>query len=187
MANVKLNPIIQNVRGHIGDLIFRRSNGAVIIGRMPETRGIFTDAQKAVQERFRQATIYGKMVMADEHARALYQEVAKKKGKPVFSLMIGDFFKAPSVDEIDLSSYDGQVGSKIRIRASDDFDVIGVTVVISDSTGALIEQGVAEKSAVDSGAWSYTASTSIAAGTAIRVDATATDRPGNKTTKTENK
>ena len=76
------------------------------------------------RERFRQAALYGKMVMADAEAKAIYEEVAKARGKPVFSLTVADFFNAPSVDEVDLSGYTGAVGDEIVILARDDFDVV---------------------------------------------------------------
>lgn len=124
------------------------------------------------------------MAIADPLLRAVYQQTAKQKGKPIFSVMIGDFFNLPSVDEIDVSAYDGQAGSTIAIRASDDFEVTGVDVVISKLTGELIEQGVAMKSPVDAGRWVYTATTSIPPGDRLRVTVEAVDRPGHKTTRT---
>lgn len=51
---------------------------------------------------------------------------------------MADFFNAPSVDEVDLSAYTGAVGDEIIIMASDDFDVQGVDVSLSDEAGAPI-------------------------------------------------
>ena len=76
----------------------------------------------AVQQRFRQAVLFGKTVMADPETKALYAEVAGAKGKPVFSLTVADFFHAPSVGEVDLSAYTGAIGDEIIIMAGDDFD-----------------------------------------------------------------
>ncbi len=77
-----------------------RSGDEIVLSRPPDTEGReWTEAQVTHRERFRQAAIYGKMVMADPEAKAVYEEVAKAKGKPVFSLMVGDFRNAPSIDE----------------------------------------------------------------------------------------
>ena len=43
------------------------------------------------------------MVMADAETKAVYEEAARAKGRPVFSLTVADFFHAPSVDEVDVS------------------------------------------------------------------------------------
>ena len=73
----------------------------------------------------------------------------------------------------------------IRVRASDDFEVAGVTVSISGSEAQPIEHGVAVLSSMKRGRWVYTTTTSVAAGTQVRVEATATDKPGNTATKAE--
>jgi hypothetical protein len=47
------------------------------------------------------------------------------------------------VDEIDLSVCTGKAGGPIRIRASDDVEVKGVEVSITDSNGTVLERGPA--------------------------------------------
>jgi hypothetical protein len=123
--------------------------------------------------------------MADPEARAIYEEAAKAKGQPVFSLTVADFFHAPSVDEIDLSRYAGAAGDVIVIRAHDDFDVMGVSVALTQADGAPIESGEAAETPPDSGRWVYTATAAVGTGTTVRIEVTATDRPGHRTTRTE--
>ena len=186
MAHTQLNPVLINIRGKIGDLVFKRQNGGTVISKLPSFDGReSTEAQKAIQQKFRQAVIYGKMVMADPATRALYAEAAKEDHKPIFSLTVADFFNAPTVDEVDLTKYNGDVGSEIAVRASDDFDVIEVEVSITDTEGRPIEHGPAAKSVADPGRWLYKATARVAPETAIRVEVTATDRPGHKGSKTE--
>jgi hypothetical protein len=121
--------------------------------------------------------------MADTAAKTVYE--TKAKGTQVFALAVADFFNAPAVDEIDLSQYTGKAGETIHIRASDDFEVRGVSVVIHDANGAVLEQGGAV--AGGDGAWTYTATTAVPTGQSVAIEVTATDRPGNKTTKTQTK
>jgi hypothetical protein len=188
MATVKTNPIIEQVRGKVGDLVFKKYGDGVILSRMPDMEGReSTEAQQATRDRFRQAALYGKMVSADPATKAPYEAAAKAKGQPVFSLMVADFFNAPSVDEVDLSAYTGQVGDKIAIRAHDDFDVSGVGVAISDTDGHALESGAAAEMPPDSGRWLYTTTAVVPTGTTMRIEVTATDRPGHKTVKTETK
>jgi hypothetical protein len=179
MAKVKLNPILEQIRGKVGDLVFKRYGDGVVIAQKPDMSGReFSQAQLTAQDRFRQAIVFGKTVMADPEAKALYDEVADAKGKPVFSLTVADFFHAPSVDEIDLSGYSGGVGDEIIILARDDFAVQGVNVQLTDSAGTPLEDGPAEETPVDSGRWIYTASTAVQPGTTVRIAVTAEDRPG---------
>ncbi|MFZ5518651.1 MAG: hypothetical protein ACOY90_18625 [Candidatus Zhuqueibacterota bacterium] len=179
MAKVKVNPIIEKIRGKVGDLVFKRYGDEVVLSRVPDMEGReATEAQQATRERFRQAALYGKMVMADPEAKALYDDAATAKGKPVFSLTIADFFNAPSVDEVDISGYGGNAGDVIRIRAHDDFDVTEVSVAIMTSAGQAVENGMAEEKPVNSGLWIYTATQAVAPGSTVRVLVTAKDRPG---------
>jgi len=188
MAKVKLNPILEQVRGQVGDLVFRRYADEVVIGRKPDLEGREpTPAQAAQRERFRQAALYGKLVMADPAAKAIYEEAAKAKGQPVFSLTVADFFNAPSVDEVDLSGYSGQVGDSIVILASDDFDVTGVRVAVTNAAGQAIEEGAATETPPNSGRWVYAATAAVPTGTTVRLAVTASDRPGGKGTAEEEK
>lgn len=177
MANVKLNPILEQIRGQVGDLVFRRYEDRVILARKPEPSGRPpTAAQAATRERFRQAALYGRMVMADPDARAEYAAEADERRMPVFSLTIADFFRAPSVDEVDVADYRGAKGDAIRIRASDDFDVARVEVTITTADGTVVEAGEATE---ERGHWVYTATAPVRAETDVRIEVRAYDRPGN--------
>ena len=180
MAKAKLNPVLEQMRGKVGDLVFREFEGETVLSRTPDRSGVATtEAQLAAQERFRQAALYGKMVVADPTTKAIYEEAAKAKGQPVFSLMVADFFNAPSVDEIDLSGYAGQVGDVIVIRAHDDFEVTAVNVALTREDGSAIESGAATETPAKSGQWLYTATAAVPTGTAVRIVVTAKDRPGH--------
>lgn len=181
MAKVKLNPILEQLQGKVGDLVFKRYGDEVIISRKPDLSGHeFSEAQIAAQERFRQAALYGKMVMADPETKAVYEKEAEMTGKPVFSLTVADFFNAPTIDEVDLAAYGGAIGDEIIIRASDDFEVVSVQVAITDTDSNLIESGQAVETPANSGRWVYQATSEVAAGNSIRIAVRASDRPGGE-------
>ena len=179
MAKVKLNPILEQVRGQVGDLVFKRFGDEVVIGRKPDRSDIqLTNAQLEHQERFRQAVLYGRLVMADPAQKAVYEQAAKESGKPLFSLTIADFFNAPVVDEVDLSGYAGAAGNPIVIHAHDDFKVTGVSVKVNRTDGQEIESGPAVETPAKSGRWVYTATSAIPAETDVRIAVTVSDAPG---------
>jgi hypothetical protein len=184
MAKVKLNPVLEQVHGKVGDLVFKKYQDGTIMARKPEVTQPNTPAQMAVRQNFRLAALYGKTVMADATKRAAYTAKAKQTGKPVFSLTIADFFNAPVVDEIDLSTYGGKPGDIIRVRAHDDFEVAGVQVQVRDTGGTILEQGAAALSATD-GTWGYTATTTLAVNQQVVIEVDATDLPGHTGTKTQ--
>src|SRR5689334_17780246 len=70
MAKVKLNPIVEQLRGQIGELVFRQNLGKTVIGRKVDTSTHDPSAsQLEVRERFRQAALYGRMALANQAAR----------------------------------------------------------------------------------------------------------------------
>ena len=186
MAKVKLNPVLEKMRGKIGDLVFKRYHDEIIVSRTPGVEGKTpTPNQAAQREQFKLAALYGRAALADPATSALYYEKAKAKGQPVFALLISDFFHAPSVDEIDLSAYTGNGDETIKIRASDDFEVAGVAVRIIDDTGTALETGSAARNGSNGLEWVYSTKAAIPAGQHVSIEVTASDRPGHKTTRTQ--
>jgi hypothetical protein len=185
MAKVKLNPALEAIHGHVGDLVFKRFAGQEIVGKMPDRTGIVASAdQLAQQDKFRLAALYGKAVLADPETKQVYEDAAARKGIPVFALTVGDFLNAPAIDEIDLSVYTGKTGDIIGVHASDDMEVKGVTVCIRAQGGAVLEEGAGVWSPA-SASWAYTATTDLTQGQAVSIEVNATDRPGHKTTKSQ--
>jgi hypothetical protein len=185
---VKVNPIIEQMSGKLGDLVFKRYGDEVIIARAPDmSKREFTPGQIAAQERFRRAAQYGKLALAQPEARTSYEAAARESGSPLFSLMVADFFKAPVVDELNVSGYTGQTGETIVIQAHDDFEVTGVTVSIKEAGGQAVESGTATQNPPDSGRWVYTTQQAVANVSGTVVTATASDRPGNLGVKTATK
>lgn len=181
MAKVKLNPVLEQFRGQVGDLVFKHYGDEVIVGRKPDRSGIQpTEAQLEHQKRFRQAVLYGRLVMADPVKKKVYDQAAKVKGKPLFSLTVADFFNAPVVDEVDLSNYSGASGDPIVIQAHDDFKVTRLLVAVSDANGQEIENGEAMENPPASGRWVYTTTNAVPQGTIVRIAVTANDQPGGK-------
>jgi len=185
MTRVKVNPIIERMSGKLGDLVFKRYGDEVIIVRRPDmSQRTFSPGQLTAQERFRRAAQYGKLALAEPATRAVYVAAAQAKGMPVFALTVADFFKAPVVDELDVSKYTGQAGASIVVLAHDDFEVSGVTVSIKDAGGQVVESGAATQAPPKSGRWVYTTTQAVASLTGVSVTATASDRPGNMGVKT---
>ncbi len=179
MAKSTLNPVFKQINGQIGDLVFREVRGKTVISQKADVSHLErSEAQEAVQARFREGALYGKAVMADPTLKALYQAAAKAEKKPLFSMMVADYLHPPVVSTIDLNSYSGATGEAIRVSAYDDFEVIEVTVSLANG-GTVLESGAA---VVENGRWAYTTTTAVAPGTTVTVTATALDRPGNSGT-----
>ncbi len=187
MARLKLHPMFEEVRGKFGEIVYRESYGTLHMSHIPDLTGIVPSAGQLEQrERFRQAAVYGHLALADPTTRTLYKGVADERNKPVLSVTIADFLNAPSIDELDVSEYEGSLGSPIYVRASDDFSVQTVQIKISDTDGQTLESGMAIVEA-GTGRWKYTGQTNISMEGNIRIQVLVTDRPGNVTNKESTK
>jgi len=178
-----MNAVLENMSGAIGDLVFRRRAGRVIVARKPEYTNRHPSAsQLAHAERFRQAAAYAKAALADAILRPIYDAASKEKGVQPYPLAVGDYLNAPTVDAIVLDGYTGKAGEHIGIRASDDIEVVSVTVSIRTEKGAMEHGGAV----LEQGVWRYTTRSNMdLASGSVAIDVTVMDRPGNKTTKTE--
>ena len=177
MARVKLNPIIDQVRGKIGDLVFRSYGGETILSRLPDlSGGVPTARQEAQRVRFRDAAFYGRVVLEDPPARAFYEEVAARRKQPLFSVIVGDYPQPPDRRRSQRGAYTGATGDPILVSAHDDVEVVQVVVTLTDGGGAELETGPAVP---DEGRWRYEAQTDVPSGTDVTITARASDRPGN--------
>jgi len=180
MAEVKKNPFTKGLSGAVGDyMVFRRVGKQTIVSTAPVHSDEVSDKQKAVRERFQMATIYAKSVNEDPTLKEQYETKAvKSKKRSWYHVAVADFFHAPEIEEIDISEYNGAVGSTIRVRVYDVFKVQAVKVEIYSQDGTLVEQGQAtqQPNHLD---WLYTATVENAQLAGDRIVIKATDLPGN--------
>lgn len=176
MAKATLNSVVGGISGKSGGFVFRQLGGETFISQAANARpGKASRAQQAQRDRFKEATWYAKRVLADPCQLEAYQALGKQLNRRADKLVTGDFLTPPVVDRIDVSNYQGGAGGVIRILATDDIEVVSVDVTVQ-AAGLLIERGPAAKV---HGVWCYTATTSVPAGAALTITATAKDRPGN--------
>lgn len=179
---VELHPAINSMRGKSGRWVFKKVGGTSYAANTPTpSTKPPTDGQQRVRDEFTLAADYAKGVAADPQARAIYEPVAEAQGKGVYRVAMNDALNKPKVMDIDLGEYTRTTGDKIYVRATDDFEVMSVQVTIKNGQG--YETGAAVKSTDGLGRWVYTATTTIPQGASLTIEATATDRPGNKGTK----
>jgi hypothetical protein len=176
------NLILKEASGSVGKMltITKKKSGTIQLGKH---RGASTtpptDKQKEVQSKFKNAIVYGKAVMNDPDLKAMYQAAAKKD-QSAYNLAVRDAFKAPEISSINTALYTGAIGSKITVRAIDDFKVASVRVKVTSAAGVVIEQGdaVLQNNGLD---WLYTATVLndvVQGGTIV---ASALDLPANET------
>ncbi len=181
MAKAGDNIITTGLGGKLGGLIvFRNRGGRTIVATAPKNKSQhWTEAQLQHRNRFQEAVLYAKGATADPELKASYQAAAKE-GQTAYNVAVADFLNAPSINEIDVSNYNGQPGSYIQLRAVDDFEVKEVTVSIQNADGTEVESGAA---VFQEGSiwWRYTATAANESLEGDKIIIRVSDTPGNLT------
>lgn len=183
MAKVELNPSLMHISGRIGNLVYRKNGNGTMLAPLPTPSTTPpTAAQVSVREQFAAAAAYATAVLADPVLGARYAAAGDARGLRPRAMAVSDFFSPPVVKAVDLTAYHGAIGDVIAVRAIDDFEVTGVTVAIRDAANVVLEQGAA---VLAEGLWRYAATTAVAVGQTVTIEAVAKDRPGHTGTKSE--
>lgn len=95
MAKITLNQIVTDVRGKVGEFVFRRTHtGKVILSKAPDMSNVkWSEAQKTHRQRFKEAVAYAKDAMAVPEVRAVYEKMAAEQHKRPFDMAVSDYFK----------------------------------------------------------------------------------------------
>jgi hypothetical protein len=112
--------------------------------------------------------------------QAEYLQRELTTGISAYYTAIIDWFEAPKVYEIDVDRWTGKPGHTIHVKARDNVLVAGVSVVIRDPEGNVLESGQAVQTKAGSPWWKYTAQACVPMKPFPIVEATARDLAGNE-------
>ena len=95
MAKVKLPSWIIEIRGKMGDVVFRTSpNGEIIVSKSPDmSRVEWSPAQKEHRQRFKKAISYAHAAMSDPDVRAVYERQAAEQNRQPYRVAVSDYLK----------------------------------------------------------------------------------------------
>jgi hypothetical protein len=182
MGNSNNSVITGKLRGTLGkELVFRDWEGKTVVAKAPgERKGEASPSQVQIQERFLLASRYAKAVITgqDQGIRDAYNAALRPR-QNLYSRALEDFLSLPEVKKIDAGNYTGVAGTKVVVRALDDFRVTGVVVEIYAASGTLLEKGDAVQQ-INGLDWTYTATQANSPLTGSKIKAIATDVPGNQ-------
>lgn len=178
MAKVDPASLLNHTTGRIGDLVVRQRGQQTLVqlrSRQPDQQNPSAD-QGVQRDRFKQAAQYAAKMLADPLVQEHYRQLGTQRRTPPNALLISNFLTPPSVDKVDTSAYHGRAGDLVRVLATDDIEVVSVSVTIRNAAGETIESGAAQK---DHGVWSYTATLTVPGRQGLVIEAVARDRPAN--------
>ena len=141
--------------------------------------------RKASNDRFADGNRWAKGILKDPEIKKLYSKGINDNLPNAHTVAVQDYLTPPTIHYISQKQHTGAIGDKIRIKATDSFQVTSVDVTITDKNGTELEKGPAERYKRKPQMWIYTVTVANpdVAGTVIKV--TAMDRPKNKVTKEE--
>lgn len=182
MAKTK-SLLTAGLRGTVGGtLVFRRVNGETVVSASPEKSSKEPSSnQKAHRERFRLASLYARRVSTDPVLLEEYLIAARKKGYPnVRSFIIADYFKFPEIINFNLNTQ--PTGTALETLVVDYMRVKSVSVSLIAPDDSVLESGNGVLS-IDQQTWTYEVLDSAHLVAGVTFEITATDLPGNVTTK----
>jgi hypothetical protein len=140
--------------GMLGESVtVRKVRGKVVVKNRPKRRlGSPTPGSKLdeARARFLEATQYARQQISLAESKELYAKRVTHKKRSAFTVAMTDYLLAPKVHSIDTVDYHGAIGDTITVKATDDFMVTKVKVIITNATGAIIEEGEALPDAMKS-------------------------------------
>jgi len=184
MSVVKDNIVTTGLSGKLGkQIVFRQWSGATFLAKAPVMNSSLITSEMYVKNklRFKAATGYAKRVMNDPALKQFYKSRCKAR-QNAYAKAVQDFYVAPEIGEIDLSNYTGKANSFVRVFATDDFRVKDVHVQIEDEQNQEVETGFAVQEE-NSDWWKFIVSGTHILSSGGKVVVTASDLPGNETTK----
>jgi len=147
----KRNSIMQGASGAFGkELVFRQRGGKTVISRPASIKpGPPSPQQKVLRDKFREAHLFAKTVIADPALKAIYQAKAKP-GATAYNAAISEFMKqhAAAVNTaIDQYAATVNTGTHqppvIHIRAPAHPKAATIKIIMLDADGQVLETGTA--------------------------------------------
>ena len=183
MATTKNNVIVKGASGKFGrQIVFSQRAGKTIMSKPPLRTAPPTTKQKEQQAKFARAAAYAKNALLDPTLKEAYTTEAKKRQDvSPYNMAMTDYLRPPQITHVDYSAYSGDAsGEKIFIEAADAFKITTMKVKITAANNSALEEGTAT---LVKGKWEYTTTATNTTLTGSKITLTATDRPGNTTTK----
>ena len=183
MATTKNNVIVKGASGKFGrQIVFSQRAGKTIMSKPPLRTAPPTTKQKEQQTKFARAAAYAKNALLDPTLKEAYTTEAKKRQDvSPYNMAMTDYLRPPQITHVDYSAYSGDAsGEKIFIEAADAFKITTLKVKITAANSSTLEEGNAT---LVNGKWQYTTTATNTTLTGSKITLTATDRPGNTTTK----
>ena len=178
MGVITENHSMVGLRGDVGKIfVYKQRDGKTIVSKVPKKPSKSSNIQAAHRNGFKKAIKYAKKIKNNNlDLYGKYEEMAKVKHLTAYNLIVKDYLSVPEITDVNVNGYNGTVGSKITIEASDVLDLPKVMVEILKADGTSLEAG---KASLVDGDWVYTATIANSDRSGTKIHIKAYDIPGN--------
>lgn len=175
------NNVLNGVSGKLGNnIVIRQTKLGTIVANKPKRQKPPTADQVKVRDKFSDAAYYAREEVKVPESLAMYKAAVSARLKSPYAVAIADYLSPPRVRSIGSGAYRGTVGDVIKVRASDDFKVASVMVIIKSATGEELERGEATFRGGSQPDWTYATTVPNASLKDSTITAIAKDLPGNE-------
>jgi hypothetical protein len=178
MSRVNKNIITEGLAGMLAkSIVFRKHGDRTIVTIVPKKSSKPpTEKQLAKRAKFKEAVAYAQAQLKDEASKAIYQTKATTVRTP-YHIALADYMNTPVVHKINIGKWKAKKGDVIEVTATDDFEVMAVTLYFLASDHQILFTAHAFKTPVAQ-VWKYILPEPITGVQSIK--AVATDRAENE-------
>ena len=98
MARSTDNIVTHGLSRKVDQFVFRQRHGKTVVARVPCKYPPPTAVQELKQNKFKEAIVYAKMILADPHIKQLYKARAKP-GQTAHNVAIAEFMRNPGQEQ----------------------------------------------------------------------------------------
>ncbi len=167
------------------NIVVRTYRNQMVISNLVPPKKSKSVKRKNANDQFRAANKWAKFILKQPGMKELYARGINSKLSNSHTVAVRDYYHAPEIHYINVQKYTGTKGDEIRIKATDDFEVVSLTVNVKSGKGKQLENGPAMRYGRKPAIWVYkvTVANPDVNGTVIKV--TARDLPDNSVIKEE--
>jgi len=173
------NAITSEYSGRVGNIVLKNYAGKSVMAKRPDcSKVIKTAKQVEINTRFAKAVKYAQFVLKNPALCKYYNK--KRPDLSAYNAAISDFMTRPVIERVDVTGYHGLPGNVVTVSVWDKWSIEGVSMVIFNVRGEIIECGAAVPRQFSGNTeWDYTATVENVDYKGGRVEIRITDRPGN--------
>ena len=163
------------------DVTYRKVRNQTIVSTITIPKKSKSLKKKACNDRFANAHLWVDRLFFEPGMKELYSKGITENKNNARMVAVTDYMTPPKIHYISLKQHTGAIGDKIRIKATDDFQVTSVNVTITDKNGVQLETGAAIQYKRKPKMWVYELTVANPEVTGTVIEVFAMDRPENKT------